>query len=132
MVLGTADQAGRPWVSPVYFAASELSQFFWVSSPEATHSRNLARRPEVAIAICDSQVPIGAAQALYVTAVAEEVTGSERELGIAVFSDRSRSHGANRWGLEDVQLPARHRLYRATAEAHWVLGEGDRRVPVRL
>ncbi len=33
MVLGTADEAGRPWVSPVYFAAGEYSSFYWVSCP---------------------------------------------------------------------------------------------------
>ena len=42
MVLGTADGTGRPWVSPVYYASAGYREFFWVSSPEATHSRNLA------------------------------------------------------------------------------------------
>src|SRR5215208_2508025 len=51
MTLGTADEEGRPWVSPVYYAAEGYAKFYWVSSPEATHSRNLAVRPEVGIAI---------------------------------------------------------------------------------
>jgi nitroimidazol reductase NimA-like FMN-containing flavoprotein (pyridoxamine 5'-phosphate oxidase superfamily) len=37
MVLGTADEAGRPWVSPVYFAHSGYNEFFWVSRPETKH-----------------------------------------------------------------------------------------------
>jgi nitroimidazol reductase NimA-like FMN-containing flavoprotein (pyridoxamine 5'-phosphate oxidase superfamily) len=54
MVLGTAGASGRPWVSPVYYAPSGYSAFYWVSSPEAQHSRNLAARPELSIVVFDS------------------------------------------------------------------------------
>jgi nitroimidazol reductase NimA-like FMN-containing flavoprotein (pyridoxamine 5'-phosphate oxidase superfamily) len=59
MTLGTADDAGRPWVSPVYYAPAGYGEFFWVSSPEAKHSLNLAGRPEVSIVIFDSGASIG-------------------------------------------------------------------------
>jgi nitroimidazol reductase NimA-like FMN-containing flavoprotein (pyridoxamine 5'-phosphate oxidase superfamily) len=58
MVIGTADEGGRPWVSPVYYAPAAYREFFWVSSPDTTHSRNLAGRPDVSIVIFDSSVPI--------------------------------------------------------------------------
>ena len=45
MVLATADADGRPWASPVYFAVEDYTELFWVSSPDVTHSRNLAVRP---------------------------------------------------------------------------------------
>ena len=32
MVLGTADEGGRPWVSPVYYAPTGYSELYWVSS----------------------------------------------------------------------------------------------------
>jgi nitroimidazol reductase NimA-like FMN-containing flavoprotein (pyridoxamine 5'-phosphate oxidase superfamily) len=54
LTLGTADEVGRPWVSPVYYAHEGYAEFYWVSSPEATHSRNIASRPEIAIVIFDS------------------------------------------------------------------------------
>ena len=38
---------------------------FWVSSPQARHSRNLAARPQVSIVVFDSQVPVGSAAAVY-------------------------------------------------------------------
>ncbi|HYJ61095.1 MAG TPA: pyridoxamine 5'-phosphate oxidase family protein, partial [Actinomycetota bacterium] len=47
MVLGTADEIGNPWVSPVWYAHGGGSTFFWVSSPDARHSRNLAARPDI-------------------------------------------------------------------------------------
>jgi predicted pyridoxine 5'-phosphate oxidase superfamily flavin-nucleotide-binding protein len=43
MTIATADGDGRPWVSPVWFAAASDTEFLWVSAPDARHSRNLAR-----------------------------------------------------------------------------------------
>ena len=85
MVLGTADPDGHPWVSPVWFASEDYKHFHWVSSPDARHSGNLAARPEVAIAIFDSTVPVGGAQAVYMSGRAEELTGDELERGSEVF-----------------------------------------------
>jgi hypothetical protein len=82
--------------------------------------------------IFDSSVPIDKGQAVYISAVAEEVTGDDREEGIAVFSRRSLMHGGRGWTMEDVEAPARLRLYRATAVDHYFLAEDDRRVPVTL
>jgi nitroimidazol reductase NimA-like FMN-containing flavoprotein (pyridoxamine 5'-phosphate oxidase superfamily) len=31
MVLGTADEAGNPWTSPVYYAYEGVARFLWVS-----------------------------------------------------------------------------------------------------
>jgi nitroimidazol reductase NimA-like FMN-containing flavoprotein (pyridoxamine 5'-phosphate oxidase superfamily) len=134
MVLGTADESGRPWVSPVYFAARAYSDFYWVSLPDAQHSRNLAGRPEVSIVVFDSGVPIGTGQGVYMSARAEELAGEELERGIAVFARRNEEHGGRPWSADDVRPPAPHRLYRASVDQHWMLDKearpGDRRTPV--
>ena len=85
MALGTAGSNGQPWVSPVWFASEDYRHFHWVSSPDARHSQNVAARPEVAIAIFDSTVPVGGAQAVYMSGRAEELIGPELERGIEVF-----------------------------------------------
>ena len=33
LVLGTADSAGRPWTSPVYFSPASYREFYWVRPP---------------------------------------------------------------------------------------------------
>jgi hypothetical protein len=134
MVLGTADEGGRPWVSPVYYAPSEYSDMYWVSSPQAQHSRNLVARPELSIVVVDSQAPVGQGQGVYMSAVAELPTGPDLDRGIGIFSRVSVSHGARPWTLEDVQEPAPLRLYRARASEHWVLDperRPDQRIRVR-
>jgi nitroimidazol reductase NimA-like FMN-containing flavoprotein (pyridoxamine 5'-phosphate oxidase superfamily) len=134
MVLGTADEAGSPWVSPVYFAARDYVEFFWVSLPDAQHSRNLATRPEVSIVVFDSGVPIGTGLGVYMSARADELAGEEVERGIEVFARRSEEHGGRPWSADDVRPPAPHRLYRASVDQHWMLDKeakpGDRRTPV--
>ena len=134
-VLATADATGRPWSSPVYFAHIGFTEFFWVSAPDVTHSRNIAVRPEVGIVVFDSQVPIGAGQGVYMSAVAKLLEGGEITQGIAAFSRRSVAHGGSGWASEDVRHGAGLRLYRATAESHWLLakdGRPDHRIPVPL
>ena len=132
MVLGTADEEGRPWVSPVYFAHADFREFFWVSRPETNHSRNLAERPQIGIVIFDSQVPISTGQAVYMSASAGELAGTEREAPIEVFSQRSLEHGGVPWTTADVEPPAHLRLYRAVASDQYVLDANDRRVAVGL
>jgi Pyridoxamine 5'-phosphate oxidase len=124
MALGTADEAGNPWVSPVWFASEDYRHFHWISSPDAKHSRNLAAHPEVAIAIFDSSVPVGGAQAVYMKGAAKELTGAELGTGLEVFDRVSRKDIGRAFGPDDVQGSALFRLYRATISEHWVLIPG--------
>jgi Pyridoxamine 5'-phosphate oxidase len=135
MVLGTADASGQPWVSPVYFASAGYREFYWVSSPEAKHSRNIAVRSQISIVIFDSRVPIGTGQGVYMSVVAEELTGADLERGIEILSQTSLRHGGHEWKLEDVQAPALYRLYRATVQDHWILdttNSPDHRISVNI
>jgi nitroimidazol reductase NimA-like FMN-containing flavoprotein (pyridoxamine 5'-phosphate oxidase superfamily) len=131
MTLATADETGLPWASPVWYAPARSREFFWVSSPEARHSRNLAARPQVAIVIFDSH-QAGGWHAAYLSAVAEELVGADIDRGIEIFSRRSEAQGMRPWTAEDVRPPARHRLYRATASELFVLDPHDQRLPVNL
>ena len=133
MVLGTADEAGRPWVSPVYFAPASYREFLWVSQPQATHSRNIALREEISIVIFDSQVPINTGQAVYMGATARQLTGTDAEpRALDVYSRRAVAHGGGAVTLEEVRSPAGLRLYRATAADQYILDEYDERMPVSL
>lgn len=130
MTLGTADEAGRPWVSPVYYAVAGYSEFFWVSEPETTHSRNLARRPQLSIVIFDSTVPIDTGQGVYMSAIAGRVEDPDLDRGLRIFSHRSQEHGGRPWTREDVQPPADVRLYRAIVSEYSMQGPKLPRTPV--
>lgn len=142
MTLGTADAAGTPWVSPVWYASAAEREFFWVSVPDARHSGNIAVRPELAIVIFDSRAPIGDGQGVYASGLAQRCDPAEIERGIEIFSERSQRRGRAPWevvGDDGAVGPAGRdasgelRLYRATATQLYVLDPTatvDRRVAV--
>ena len=94
------------------------------------HSANVAERPEVALAVFDSTVPVGSAIAVYVEAVAAPVNDAELADALAVFNARSVARGLRPWSESDVTGAAPHRLFRALASQVWVLDENERRVVV--
>jgi hypothetical protein len=60
------------------------------------------------------------------------LTLAEHERAIATYSRRSDADGAGQLHGPDVVAPAPHRLYRARALQHFVLGPDDRRILVQL
>lgn len=132
LTLATADADGVPWASPVWFAHAGFRELFWVSDPDARHSRNIAERPGVGIVMFDSQVPIGTGRGVYLRAIAAEVRDDDLDRGLAIFSQRSRDQGGRSWTAADVRPPARHRLYRALVREHHLGGRDDRRTLVDL
>ena len=84
MTLATADDAGRPWASPVWYAHAGSREFFWVSAPEARHSRNPQAQGGRAWSLADIQAP--ARLRLY-RAIASEVfvlNGRDQRIAVAM------------------------------------------------
>jgi hypothetical protein len=121
MTLATADESGVPWASPVWFATEDYRELYWVSSPSARHSRNLAVRPALSIVVFDSTVLPGSVQAVYMVAVAEQLSESDLEPGLGVFSRVSVRRGLQDFGADRVMGDSHLRLYRATVTEHYIL-----------
>jgi hypothetical protein len=108
LTLGTADAEGRPWVSPVYFATADYTEFYWVSAHDAAHSRNIAQRPQVSMVICDSQVPTYHGRAVYLSAMAAELAGRDLDRGIGIYPGPV-TRGATTMAPDDVTAPSPYR-----------------------
>jgi nitroimidazol reductase NimA-like FMN-containing flavoprotein (pyridoxamine 5'-phosphate oxidase superfamily) len=132
LTLATADSAGNPWASPVWYAHEGYTTFYWVSRPQARHSQNLGVRATASAVIFDSTVPERLAQAVYLETLAEELSGAERDRAIAVYSRKSLALGLREWRTADVATPAPHRLYQARASDCYILGPSDQRLPVEV
>jgi nitroimidazol reductase NimA-like FMN-containing flavoprotein (pyridoxamine 5'-phosphate oxidase superfamily) len=122
LTLSTADADGRPWSTPVYFTPDGYRDLYWVSSPDARHSRNIAVRPEVAVVVFDSHVPIGGAEAVYLAATADLVPDDELERCARLYS--SRVPELKHFPPDELRAPAAFRLYRATVTEASVLVRG--------
>ena len=140
-VLGTSHPDGQPRVSPVYFNHHEYRTFYWVSSPESQHSRNLASDPRLNAVVFDSSVQPGPqTKAVYVTGTAVEVPTVDLESEIPRAFGRTVGT-ARSFTVEELSGAGALRLYRldvTSAEVHargghplWGLGV-DTRLPVSL
>jgi hypothetical protein len=131
LTLGTTSADGRPWTSPVCFAAADIRQYYWISGIDAQHSRNLAERPHVSLVVFDSTVEPYHGRAVYATGYARELSGEELDAGLVVYP------GPNRPGVPtltrgDVTGSSTYRLYQATAADLWVLCPHEPRQPCHL
>lgn len=136
MVLGTIDPDGRPRLSPVYFTAARHADLYWVSSPAAQHSRNVAARPSIEIVIFDSTARVGEGEAVYLACRAGAVPDDELE---AVCGEAFRTTaGARAFTPDELRDDGELRLYVAAvascevhvAGRHPVHGRGvDTRQP---
>ena len=131
LTLGTVGPGGRPWTSPVYFAAAGLREFYWCSETGAAHSRNLATSPQVSIVVFDSSVRPYHGRALYAAGSAGELRGDDLERGLRVYPGPA-DRGGTALTVDDVTGSAPYRLYRATATDLWVLCPREPRQPCPL
>jgi uncharacterized protein YhbP (UPF0306 family) len=137
-VLATADSEGRPWATPVFFAAREDCELFWVSAQDSRHSRNIAVQPVIGITVFDSTVPIGAAEALYLEAHAKALDTAARAEALKVLN--SKLPPPHALTPADLCPTGPMQVYHATVDRHFVLIRGgdarfdnvvDRRQEVR-
>lgn len=117
MVLGTAQPDGTPRVSPVFYNHAGYRDFYWISSPGAQHSRNVAAQPRVEIVVFNSQVDPGPGTgAVYLGADAAQVPDAELASAVnAAFS--SVRKGVRAYGVDELSGDSELRLYRATVRS---------------
>jgi hypothetical protein len=131
LVLGTIGAGGRPWASPVYFAAAGLHDYYWMSDAGAEHSINVAARPEVSIVVFDSSVPPYHGRAVYAAGEAAAVSDDGLDRAFEVYPGPA-DRGAGGVTREDVTGSSPYRLYRAVASDVWVLCPREPRQPCPL
>jgi nitroimidazol reductase NimA-like FMN-containing flavoprotein (pyridoxamine 5'-phosphate oxidase superfamily) len=120
LVLGTSEDDGRPRVSPVHYNHVGYREFYWVSSPDAQHSRNIEARGDVSFVIFNSTLlPTQGNQAVYVDATAAQVP----EADLAEHCARAFAvvgPGTRAFAREELSGDGDLRLYLARATRHQV------------
>jgi uncharacterized protein YhbP (UPF0306 family) len=122
LVLGTAAEDGRPWVTPVFFALLDPNRVCWVSSPDSRHSRNIAHRAAVAITVFDSTVEVGRAEGAYFDADAARLT--PEETGTALRALNSRLPQDRQLSDDDLQPRGPLCVYQAELRHRYLLVRG--------
>ena len=114
LTLGTTEDDGSPRVSPVFYSHDDYVELYWVSSPHAAHSRNLAARPAVTGVVFDSTAPPGGASAVYLTGTAAQVPDAELPQTCA-RAFRAVTSTSIAFGPDELSGDAPLRLYRMRA-----------------
>jgi uncharacterized protein YhbP (UPF0306 family) len=83
MTLATTGDDG-PWAAAVFYASADFALYF-VSSPEARHSRNLALRPRVAVTVQEDYRDWTAIKGLQIEGTARVITGPEQSAAASTY-----------------------------------------------
>ncbi|WP_223622249.1 pyridoxamine 5'-phosphate oxidase family protein [Microbacterium sp. EST19A] len=121
-VIATADRAGKPWATPVFFAPLGADRICWVSSPDARHSRNIESRADVAVTVFDSTVPVGGADAAYVEAEASRLPDDGITAALQALNVRLPAH--KQLEADDLQPHGSLVVYAARVQHRHLLVRG--------
>jgi len=124
LVLATTLDDGTPAATPLFYYFDGEAALYWLSSPESRHSRNLAARPRVAVAVYAAVRDWREIRGVQMEGVAEPVTDD------AVLARYRERHGL---GQELDAAIARSTMY-VFRVAWWryVDGLGEQAAPHRL
>ncbi len=118
ITLATSSKDGVPWNSPVYSAYDENYNFFWVSSPESKHSKNIEANNRVAIVIYNSTDPEGTGEGVYILAKGYELSEQD-EIGKALKLLYGRKNKPVK-PIANFTGDSPRRVYKAVPEKFWM------------
>ena len=121
--LATVSEDGSPWGTPVFFVADENMNLYWWSDEQAQHSRNIAKNPKVFITVFDSSLPESQAKGVYISALAEPVSGDDLPRIIDLYNSKAKDFELT---TKNTIGNAPTRLYKATPEKKWTNSSGQR------
>lgn len=122
--LSTVAPDGRPWSTPVYYAADGIQDYYWVSSTASRHSVNLASNAAASLVVFDSTVAVGQAQAVYAEGTAGPVPDDGLDQALTVYPGPA-GRGGRIIARADLTGPSAWRLYRFRADRVWLLCPRD-------
>lgn len=118
ITIATTSKEGLPWNTPVYSAYDEKYNFFWTSSLESVHSKNIVNNQDVFITIYDTSDPEGSGEGIYIQAKAYEMTDPE-EIEKALHFFYSRKNKPSK-PVSAFLNDSPRRLYKAIPEKIWI------------
>ena len=107
MTLATAAADGTPWGTPVHFA-HDSEYVYWLSSPQATPSKNLDKNSKLFVTIFDagqSVSELAQRRCVYVQTHGELLAGNDELAAREVYADK--------FGDEDGRKASEWNHYRA-------------------
>ncbi len=141
MTLGTVNDKGEPWVSPVVYAFDSECNLYFMSLPSSKHSQNISRTGQVSLAIFDSRQMFGEGVGLQVFGKASVVPTKSAASVFKCYFGRKypyggfSSAGSSIANFKKFFKAYKYRFYKVAPTEVWMNDprtEYDRRVKVSL
>ncbi len=137
LTLGTVNQNGVTWVSPVVYVFDNEYNFCWISLPSSQHSQNIQKNNQVTFAIFDSHQKFGTGVGLQVQAQAQKVPFTKSLPLIALYFKRQWPYGPaiSKDSFRHLITNKIYSFYQATPTKIWINDprvKTDIRVEVKL
>ncbi|MES2409282.1 MAG: pyridoxamine 5'-phosphate oxidase family protein [Patescibacteria group bacterium] len=118
ITLATVSKEGNPWNSPVYTAYDNEYNFYWISSPDSQHSKNIEFNHKVFAVIYSSNAKEGTGEGVYMQGKAE-VMNDEDKITLALKTFYARKNKETKSAKDFIGVSPRS-VYRFTPERVWV------------
>ena len=136
MTIATCNRSGKlPWISPLYYVSDSSYNFYWYSPKNASHSRFIARNPNIAVVIFNSTLIGDDVDAVYFRAKAQEITNKPEILkGLMLYGRKMLKYnfsGGKRAltrfinSYRDFQKTSPLRMYKAVPNKIWKLAPSE-------
>lgn len=137
MTLGTVNENGQAWVSPVVYAYDASYNLYFMSLPDSRHGRNIGKSPSLSVAIFDSHQAFGEGIGLQILGEAGVVPVGKSISVFKLYFGRKWPYG-NLTSIKDFKKffsIYKYRFYKIKPTEVWMNDprkEYDRRVRIRL
>ena len=137
ITIASVSKNGQPWNSPVYSAYDREYNFYWSSSRDSQHSKNIYDNPNIFLVIYDSTIAEGQGIGVYVKAKAFELTyESELQKALELLYGRKNKPPKP---AADFLYDSPRRVFKAEPEQFWINTDDkvdghhiDKRVEIKL
>lgn len=118
LTIATVDETGKfPLVTPLFFA-NHSNKFYWISSCESTHSKNIEYNPNVSAVIFDTNANHGDGVGVYMAGIVNTIYDHEEIQKIDNLMKKKLNIQDNR--TPDYYCPPNERrMYQFIAEKIW-------------
>ena len=120
ITIGTVDELGNPWCSPLNCAYDEDFNFYWKSPVDCQHSKNIRDNGKVFFVLFDSSAPVGQGVGIYFKGAAlqiEEDNIEEIQKGSDLIATRVGKIGS--LAMKFIKFNPR-RVYKVTPNKIWI------------
>lgn len=123
IVVGTVDNRGYPWTTPLFYATDDEFNFYWVSPKNSVHSQNLKQNKTISVVCFDSTTPKWTGVGVYMVGEAFELeSNDEIEKGIKLIFNKLEENIPT---IDDYKNGAEYRVYKAHIHSVWITSETE-------